>query len=48
VARGRWAVAGLGTTLVAVLLLPAPEIAALPVVLGAWALCVPLVLRAER
>lgn len=47
-ARGRWVVAGLGTALVAVLLLPAPEIAALPVVLGAWALCVPLVLRAER
>ncbi|MEX0675072.1 MAG: serine/threonine-protein kinase [Gaiellaceae bacterium] len=47
-ARGRWAVAGLGTVLVAVLLLPAPEIAALPVVLGAWTLCVPLVLRAGR
>ena len=47
-AHGRWAVAGLGTALVAVLLLPAPEIAALPVVLGAWTLCVPLALRAER
>jgi len=47
-ARGRWAVAGLGAALVAVLLLPAPEIAALPVVLGAWALCVPGVLRAPR
>jgi hypothetical protein len=47
-ARGRWAAAGLGAALVAVLLLPAPEIAALPVVLGAWILCVPLVLRAER
>jgi len=47
-ARGRWAVAGLGAALVAVLLLPAPEIGALPVVLGAWALCVPLVIRAER
>jgi hypothetical protein len=47
-ARGHWAVAGLGTALVAVLLLPAPEIAALPVVLGAWAFCVPLVLRGER
>jgi Protein kinase domain len=46
--RGRWAVAGLGATLTAVLLLPTPEIAALPVLLGAWALCVPLVLRAGR
>ncbi|MBD0339239.1 MAG: serine/threonine protein kinase [Thermoleophilia bacterium] len=47
-ARGRWPVAGLGAALVAVLLLPVPEIAALPVVLGAWALCVPGVLRAPR
>ena len=46
--RGRWFVAGLGALLTAVLLLPVPGIAVLPVVLGAWGLCVPLVLRAGR
>jgi len=37
--RGLWAIAGLGAGLIAVTLLPAPTIAAAPLVLAAWATC---------
>lgn len=44
-ARGPWAVVALGTGLMAAILLPAPTVAALPIVLGTWAVCLPLILR---
>jgi eukaryotic-like serine/threonine-protein kinase len=37
--RGLWAIAGLGAGLMAVTLLPAPTVAAAPLVLAAWATC---------
>jgi len=37
--RGLWAIAGLGAGLIAVTLLPAPSVAAVPLVLAAWATC---------
>jgi hypothetical protein len=37
--RGLWAIAGLGAGLIAVTLLPAPTVAAAPLVLAAWATC---------
>jgi hypothetical protein len=37
--RGLWAIAGLGAALIAVTLLPAPSVAAAPLVLAAWATC---------
>jgi hypothetical protein len=43
--RGPWAIAGLGAALVPVLLLPFPTIDALPIVAGAWAVCIPLIVR---
>jgi hypothetical protein len=41
-ARGPWGIAGLGATLLAVLLLGAPGAAALPLVIGVWLLCLAL------
>lgn len=46
--RGPWAVTGLGAALMAAVLLPAPQVAALPLVLAVWAICLPLVVRAGR
>ena len=46
--RGPWGIALLGAVLLAGTLLPAPEIAALPVVAGTWALCAGLAWRAAR
>jgi hypothetical protein len=46
--RGPWAIAGLGAALVPVMLLPFPSVDALPVVAGAWAVCVPLIVRTGR
>ena len=43
--RGPWAIAGLGAAMVPVMLLPFPSVDALPVVAGAWAVCVPLIVR---
>jgi hypothetical protein len=43
--RGLWAIAGLGAGLIAVTLLPAPTVAAAPLVLAAWATCSVLALR---
>jgi len=42
--RGLWAIAGLGAGLIAVTLLPAPTVAAAPLVLAAWATCTVLAL----
>jgi len=46
--RGPWGIALLGGGLLAGVLLAAPDIAALPVVLGTWALCACLAWRAGR
>jgi hypothetical protein len=43
--RGVWAIAGLGAGLIAVTLLPAPSVAAAPLVLTAWVTCTVLALR---
>jgi hypothetical protein len=43
--RGLWAIAGLGAGLIALTLLPAPTVAATPLVLGAWATCAILALE---
>ena len=45
--RGVWAIAGLGAGLIAVTLLPAPTVAAAPLVAAAWATCTVLALRAR-
>ena len=45
--RGVWAVAGLGAAGIAVLLLPAESVNALPVVGGIWLCCVGVCVRAE-
>jgi Protein kinase domain len=45
--RGLWAIAGLGAGLIAVTLLPAPSVAAAPLVVTAWATCTVLALRAR-
>ncbi len=45
--RGLWAIAGLGAGLIAVTLLPAPAVAATPLVLAAWATCTVLALKAR-
>ena len=47
-ARGPWGIAGFGAGLIAVALLPAPAVAALPLVLAAWASCIVLVLKTRR
>ena len=44
-ARGLWAIAGLGAGLIAVTLLPAPAVAATPLVLAAWATCTVLAVK---
>lgn len=46
--RGPWAVVALGGALMAGILLAAPSVAALPVTLATWAICVALVLRSWR
>jgi hypothetical protein len=43
--RGIWAIAGLGAGLIALTLLPAPTVAATPLVLAAWATCAALALH---
>jgi hypothetical protein len=43
--RGPWAIAGLGAAIVPVMLLPFPGVHAVPVVAGAWAVCIPLIVR---
>jgi Protein kinase domain len=43
--RGLWAIAGLGAGLIAVTLLPAPAVAAAPLVLAAWTTCTVLALK---
>ena len=43
--RGLWWIAGLGAALIAGALLPAPSVAAVPLILGAWATCIVLALR---
>ncbi len=44
---GLWGVAGLGAGLIAVALLPAPAVAAAPLVVAAWATCTVLALKAR-
>jgi eukaryotic-like serine/threonine-protein kinase len=46
--RGLWAIAGLGAGLIAVTLLPAPAVAAAPLVLAAWTTCTALALLPPR
>ena len=46
-ARGPWWIAGLGAALIAAALLPAPAVAAAPLVLAAWVTCTVLALRAR-
>jgi eukaryotic-like serine/threonine-protein kinase len=45
--RGAWGIAGLGAALIAATLLPAPSVAAAPLVAAAWATCTVLALRAS-
>jgi hypothetical protein len=42
--RGLWAIAGFGAGLIALTLLPAPTVTAVPLVLAAWATCAILAL----
>jgi eukaryotic-like serine/threonine-protein kinase len=46
--RGLWAIAGLGAGLIAITLLPAPSVAAAPLVASAWATCTVLALGTRR
>jgi eukaryotic-like serine/threonine-protein kinase len=46
--RGPWAVAALGAALVAALLVPFEGVEALPVIAGAWAFCLPLIVKDGR
>jgi hypothetical protein len=46
-ARGPWGIAGLGAAMIALTILPAPAVAATPLVLAAWSTCVILALRAR-
>jgi hypothetical protein len=43
--RGLWGIAGLGAALIAVTLLPAPSVAAVPLVLAAWTTCTVLAVK---
>jgi hypothetical protein len=43
--RGLWWIAGLGAAMIAAALLPAPAVAAVPLVLAAWTTCTVLALR---
>jgi hypothetical protein len=45
--RGLWGIGGLGAGLIAVTLLPAPSVAAVPLVLAAWTTCTVLALKAR-
>jgi hypothetical protein len=45
--RGVWGIAGLGGGLIAITLLPAPSVAAVPLVLAAWSTCTVLALKAR-
>jgi len=45
--RGPWGIAGLGAAMIALTLLPAPSVAAAPLVVAAWATCIVLALRAR-
>jgi hypothetical protein len=45
--RGLWWIAGLGAALIACTLLPAPAVAAVPLVLAAWTTCTVLAFRAR-
>jgi hypothetical protein len=45
--RGVWGIAGLGAGLIALTLLPAPSVAAVPIVLAAWSTCAMLALKAR-
>ena len=45
--RGLWGIAALGAGLIAVTLLPAPSVAAVPLVLAAWSTCTVLALKAR-
>src|SRR5438132_935115 len=45
--RGPWGIAALGAGLIAVTILPAPSVAAAPLVVAAWATCTVLALRAR-
>jgi len=44
--RGPWGIAALGAGLIAVTILPAPSVAAAPLVVAAWATCTVLALKA--
>jgi hypothetical protein len=46
-ARGLWGISALGAGLIAVTLLPAPSVAAVPLVLAAWSTCTVLALKAR-
>ncbi|MGZ4319186.1 MAG: protein kinase domain-containing protein [Gaiellaceae bacterium] len=45
--RGLWWIAGLGAALIAGALLPAPSVAAVPLILAAWATCIVLAVKAR-
>jgi uncharacterized protein YbjT (DUF2867 family) len=45
--RGAWWIAGFGAALIAATLLPAPTVAAAPLVVSIWATCMVLALRAR-
>ena len=45
--RGLWSIAGLGAAMIAAALLPAPAVAAVPLMLAAWATCTVLALGAR-
>ena len=44
-ARGPWAIAALGSGMLAAGLLPVPEVSAIPLVVSVWATCVAVALR---
>lgn len=46
--RGPWGIAGLGAALMTAALVPAPAVAALPVIAATWATCAVLALAGER
>ena len=45
--RGTWWIAGFGAALIAATLLPAPTVAAAPLVVSVWVTCTVLALRAR-
>ena len=46
-ARGLWGIAVLGAAMIALTLLPAPSVAAVPLVVAAWVTCIVLALKAR-